>query len=69
MTDKHDLADYDPIPYLPKPLIAWEYLRRHPEYRRAWTEAVQDRPRRTEIDERTVLIESSDPSPRTNFEN
>ena len=63
MTDQPEFADYDPVPYLPKPLIAWEYLRRHPGYRRDWTEAVQNRPRRMEIDERTVLIESSGASP------
>ena len=50
MAEQPDFTDYNPIPYLPRPLIAWEYLRRHPDYRRAWAKADRDRPRRTEID-------------------
>ena len=63
MADQPDLTDYNPIPYLPRPLIAWEYLRRHPDYRRAWAKADQDRPRRTEIDDGTVLVEASRAAP------
>ena len=63
MAEQPDLEAYNHLQTLPRSMIAWEHLRRHPGYRRAWTEAVQDRPHRTEIDERTVLIESSGPSP------
>ena len=56
-------TDYNPIPYLPRPLIGWEYLRRHPDYRRAWAKADQDRPRRTEIDDGTVLVKASRAAP------
>ena len=61
MAEQPDFTDYNPIPYLPRPLIAWEYLRRHPDYRRAWAKADRDRPRRTEIG--TVLVKASRTTP------
>ena len=36
MADQPDFTDCNTISYLPRPLIAWEYLRRHSGYRRAW---------------------------------
>ena len=63
MADQPDLKAYDHLQTLPRSMIAWEYLRRHPDYRRAWTKADRDRPRRTEIDDGTVLITVSRATP------
>ncbi len=33
------LSEYDKVRFLSRPSLAWEYLRRNPDYQRAWRTA------------------------------
>lgn len=52
------LSDYDYIRTLTRSRIAWEYLRRHPGYRRDWRNAGPRRPQPALLSDGTVLIKA-----------
>ncbi len=50
------IGDYDYIRFLTRSRVAWEYLRRNPDYRADWQTAKPGRPQPiTMIDESVVL--------------
>lgn len=50
------LDDYDHIRLLPRSRLAWEYLRRNPDYRRDWRIWAAGRPRAVRLTTGTSLI-------------
>lgn len=58
------LIDYDFVRSLTRSRIAWEYLRRHPDYRRDWHKYAPERPRPTTLSDRTVLLQARQRSTR-----
>ena len=52
------LSDYDYVRTLTRSRIAWEYLRRHPDYRRDWHNSAPRRPRPVLLSDGTVLLQA-----------
>lgn len=50
------LSDYDYVRTLTRSRIAWEYLRRNPEYGRDWQASVRDRPEETRLADGTIVF-------------
>jgi len=44
VTGLQQLSEYDYVRFLSRSRVAWEYLRRHPAYRRDWRSAESARP-------------------------
>jgi transcriptional regulator len=49
------LSAYDYVRFLSRSRIAWEYLRRHPSYKRDWR-AASARPQPVHLSDGTVLL-------------
>ena len=50
------LSDYDHVRLLTRSRVAWEYLRRNPEYRTDWCISAPGRPRPIYLTDGTVLL-------------
>lgn len=50
------LSDYDYVRMLTRSRVAWEYLRRNPDYRRDWRASKPGRPRPIRLRNDTVLL-------------
>lgn len=50
------LSDYDHLRFLSRSRVAWEYLRRNPDYRRDWRLCAPGRPRPIPLADDTVLL-------------
>ena len=50
------LGDYDYIRFLARSRLAWEYLRRHPDYRAEWRSARPGRPQRITLTDGSVML-------------
>jgi len=52
------IDDYNYVRFLTRSRIAWEYLRRHPDYRRDWNISALVHPRPVHLTDGTVLLRS-----------
>lgn len=52
------LSDYDYVRTLTRSRIAWEYLRRHPDYGRDWRTCIRERPRKFMLKDGTVMLQA-----------
>ena len=50
------LSNYDHVRFLTRSRVAWEYLRRNPDYRRDWRMAAPGRPRLIRLTDDTNLL-------------
>lgn len=50
------LSDYDYVSFLSRSRVAWEYLRRNPDYRGDWRSSAPGRPEPTHLVDGTVLV-------------
>lgn len=50
------LSDYDYVRFLTRSRVAWEYLRRNPDYRRDWHVCAPGRPQPIRLNDETVLL-------------
>lgn len=50
------LGDYDYIRFLTRSRLAWEYLRRNPDYRAEWRRARPGRPQRIALTDGSVML-------------
>ena len=50
------LADYDHVRHLTRSRVAWEYLRRNPDYGRDWRASAAGRPRPVSLIDGTTLL-------------
>jgi hypothetical protein len=50
------LSDYDYVRFLTRSRVAWEYIRRHPDYRRDWRIFAPRQPRPTYLTDGTVML-------------
>ena len=50
------LSDYDYVRFLSRSLLAWEYVRRHPDYRRDWNMHAGQQPRCARLDDGTEVL-------------
>ena len=50
------LSDYQHVRFLTRSRIAWEYLKRHPDYRRDWHISASKQPRPTRMTDGTVVL-------------
>lgn len=50
------LSDYDHLRLLARSRVAWEYLRRNPEYQSDWRSSVPGRPRPVPLTDGTILL-------------
>jgi len=50
------LSDYDYVRFLTRSRVAWEYLRRNPEFRRDWRISAPGRPPAIHLTDGTVLL-------------
>lgn len=55
-SDAARLSDYDHVRILTRSRVAWEYLRRNPDYRRDWRVSAPGRPRPISLNDGTVLL-------------
>ena len=58
------LVDYDYVRLLTRSRIAWEYLRRSPDYRRDWRTSAPGRPRSIPLIDGTILLRAQRRFPR-----
>lgn len=58
------LSDYDDVLTLTRSGIAWEYLRRHPDYRRDWRASAREVERQIRLSDGTIVIRVSRRSKR-----
>jgi len=56
VTGASRLNDYDHVRLLTRSRVAWEYLRRNPEYVRDWRISAPGRPRPIHLTDDTVLL-------------
>jgi len=54
--DAPQLSDYDYVRLLTRSRVAWEYLRRNPDYRSDWRTSAPGRPRPIHLTDDTVLL-------------
>lgn len=54
--DVPHLSDYDHVRLLTRSRVAWEYLRRNPEYRTDWRTSAPGRPRPIHLTDATILL-------------
>lgn len=52
------LSDYQHVRFLTRSRIAWEYLRRHPDYRHDWHMSAPERPQPIALSDGTVLLQA-----------
>ena len=57
-------SDYDYVRLLTRSRIAWEYLRRNPDYRRDWRISAPGRPRSISLIDGTMLLRARRRFPR-----
>lgn len=50
------LSDYNYIRFLTRSRVAWEYLRRNPDYRRDWRLSAPGRPNPIDLIDGTILL-------------
>lgn len=57
-TSSPSICDYDYIRGLPARDMAWEYLKRHPDYRRDWNRAAPHRPEIIHFPDATIVLQA-----------